>query len=88
MILGSMDKLILEGLEAELDLVESSQFLYSLKLKNESLALIAVDAISELVQMGLVTASGGTKIKITPLGKETLEKEGRLDCKEKSKITQ
>ena len=87
-MLGPMDKLILEGLVGEPDFVDGSQFVYSLKLKNESLAILALDAISELVQMKLIAASGGTKIKITPLGKEILEKEGRLDWEEKSKFTQ
>jgi hypothetical protein len=52
------------------------------------LATLAIDAISELVQMKLIAASGGTQIKITPSGKETLDREGRLSAEEKSKITQ
>jgi repressor of nif and glnA expression len=87
-MLGPMDKLILEGLEGKDDFVEAAQFVYSLKLKNEMLGTIAIDAISELAEMGLIAASGRTKIKITHLGKETLEKEGRLDFAEKSKIIQ
>jgi predicted transcriptional regulator len=66
--------------------VESAQFVHSLKLKNAMLAKLAVDATSELVHMELIVVSGGTNIKITPLGREILEKEGRLDSEEKSTL--
>jgi len=49
---------------------------------------MAIDAISELAAAKLVSVSGGSRIKITPLGKETLASEGRLDVEGKSKITQ
>jgi predicted transcriptional regulator len=88
MTLGQMDKLILEALEGECDVVEASQLIYSLKLKNQMLETLAIDAIADLVKAGLVAASGGTKIKITPLGKKNLEKDGRLGWEERSKITQ
>jgi hypothetical protein len=48
-------------------------------LKNEALETIAVNEIAGLVDAGLITATEGTKIKITPLGKQALQKEGRLD---------
>jgi len=47
-MLGPMDKLILEALEAKPDFVEASGFVYSLRLKNEMLSRLALDAISEL----------------------------------------
>ena len=86
--LTSLDKLILEGLETEPDFVEASQFIYALKLKNQILGTLAIDSLSELAQMGLIAVSGGTRIKITPLGRKTLESEGILDWEEKSKLTQ
>lgn len=88
MMLGQIDKLLLEALDGEQDFVESWQVIKSIKLKNSMSEAIAIDAISELVRAGLIDASGGTQIKITPLGKEILEKEGRLSWEDKSKIIQ
>jgi hypothetical protein len=36
--------------------------------------------------MGLIAANDTTKIKIMPLGEETLRREGRLDQKTKSEF--
>ncbi|MFX0201623.1 MAG: hypothetical protein ACFFCW_36375 [Candidatus Hodarchaeota archaeon] len=85
-VLGSMDKLLLEGLEAQADFVDAARFVHSLKLKNQLLETLAIDAISELVSIGLIEATSGTKIKITPRGKEILNTEGRLDWQSKSKM--
>jgi hypothetical protein len=80
-----MDKFILETLEGERDFVEAAELLVnSLRLKNKALLAIAEMALPNLVEAGLIAASGGTQIKITPLGRENLEKEGRLSAEEKS----
>ena len=50
-MLGPLDKLILEGLEAKPDFVTASEFVSSLGLKNEMLASLAIDAISELANI-------------------------------------
>lgn len=86
-MLGTMDKLILEGLESKPDFVESIELILSLRLKNEPLTSLAIDAISELVEMKLIAVINRTSIKITSLGKEILEKEGRLNPWERSTIT-
>ncbi len=85
-VLGPMDKLVLEGLEGKPDFIGAAEFVFSLGLKNEALATVAVDAIAGLVNMGLIGATDTTKIKITPLGEETLNREGRLDQKTKSEF--
>ena len=85
-VLGPMDKLVLEGLEEKPDFIGAAEFVFCLGLKNEAIATIAVDAIAGLVRMGLIAANDTTKIKITPLGEETLRKEGRLDQKAKSEF--
>ena len=86
-ILGPMDKMLLEALESEHDFVDSVQLVVSLNLKNQFLVAIASGALPELNQLGLITAKEGTKVKITPLGRKTLEKEGRLSLEKKREIT-
>lgn len=78
-VLGPMDKLVLEGLLGKTDFIGAAEFVFCLGLKDEALATAAVDAIAGLVNMGLIAASDTTQIKITPLGEETLNREGRLD---------
>ena len=85
-VLGPMDKLVLEGLEGKTDFIGAAEFVFSLGLKNEALATVAVDAIAGLVNMGLIAANDTTKIKITPLGEETLNREARLDEAAKSEF--
>ena len=85
-LLGPMDKLVLEGLEEKPDFIGAAEFVFSLGLKNEALATVAVDAIAGLVNMGLIGATDTTKIKITALGEEALNREGRLDQKTKSEF--
>ena len=85
-VLGPMDKLVLEGLEGKTDFIGAAEFVFSLGLKNEALATVAVDAIAGLVNMGLIAAADTTKIKITPLGEETLNREARLDEAAKSEF--
>ena len=85
-VLGPMDKLVLEGLEGKPDFIGAAEFVFSLGLKDEALATVAVDAIAGLVNMGLIAASDTTKIKITALGEETLNREGRLDEATKSEF--
>lgn len=85
-LLGPMDKLVLEGLEGKTDFIGAAEFVFSLGLKNEALATAAVDTIAGLVNMGLIAANDTTKIKIMPLGEETLRREGRLDQKTKSEF--
>jgi hypothetical protein len=85
-VLGPMDKLVLEGLEGKTDFIGAAEFVFCLGLKNEAMATVAVDAIAGLVNMGLIAANDTTKIKITPLGEETLNREGRLDEAAKSDL--
>ena len=42
------------------------------------MAQLAIGAIQEMVQVGLVEVSERTKIRITPLGKEAYEREKDL----------
>ncbi len=83
-VLGPMDKLVLEGLEDKTEFIGAAEFVFCLGLKDEALATVAVDSIAGLVNMGLIAASDTTKIKITALGEETLNREGRLDEATKS----
>ena len=76
--LSDMHLLILEGLQAQSGLVNASQFIMSLPLENESQAQVAVTAIQDMVGAGLIEVSGRSKIKITPTGKETYEREKNL----------
>jgi len=76
--LSDMHLLILEGLQSQPGLVNASQFIMSLPLENESQAQVAVTAIQDMVGAGLIEVSGRSKIKITPMGKETYEREKNL----------
>ena len=73
--LSDMHLLILEGLQSQSGLVNASQFIMSLPLENESQAQAAVMAIQDMVGAGLIEVSGRSKIKITPTGRETYERE-------------
>ena len=73
--LSNMHLLILEGLQSQSGLVNASQFIMSLPLENESQAQAAVMAIQDMVGAGLIEVSGRSKIKITPTGRETYERE-------------
>ncbi len=76
--LSDMHLLILEGLQAQTGYVNASQFITSLPLENESEAQSAVMAIQDMVDGGLIEVSGRSKIKITPTGRETYEREKNL----------
>jgi DNA-directed RNA polymerase subunit RPC12/RpoP len=76
--LSDMHLLILEGLQAQSGFVNASQFIMSLPLENESQAQAAVTAIQDMVGAGFIEVSGRSKIKITPMGKETYEREKNL----------
>jgi len=76
--LSDMHLLILEGLQSQSGLVNASQFIMSLPLENESQAQAAVMAIQDMVGAGLIEVSGRSKIKITPTGKETYQREKSL----------
>ena len=76
--LSDMHLLILEGLQSQPGLVNASQFIMSLPLENESQAQVAVTAIQDMVGAGFIEVSGRSKIKITPMGKETYEREKNL----------
>ena len=76
--LSDMHLLVLEGLQAKPGFVNASQFIMSLPLENESQAQVAVMAIQDMVDAGLIEVSGRSKIKITSTGKETYEKEKNL----------
>jgi len=76
--LSDMHLLILERLQAQSGFVNASQFIMALPLKNESQAQVAVEAIQEMVGAGLIEVSGRSKIKITPPGKETFDREKNL----------
>ncbi len=76
--LSDMHLLVLEGLQAQPGFVNASQFIMSLPLENESQAQVAVMAIQDMVDAGLIEVSGRSKIKITSTGRETYEKEKNL----------
>jgi hypothetical protein len=76
--LSDMHLAILEGLLDQPDFVNASQFIQSLPLENQSMAQSAIMAIQEMVQGGLLEVKGRTKIRITPLGKESYEREKDL----------
>ena len=73
--LSDMHLLILEGLQSQPGYVNASQFIMSLPLENEAQAQVAVTAIQDMVGAGFIEVSGRSKIKITPMGKETYERE-------------
>jgi DNA-directed RNA polymerase subunit RPC12/RpoP len=76
--LSDMHLLILEGLQSQPGFVNASQFIMSLPLENESQAQVAVTAIQDMIGAGLIEVSGRSKIKITPMGKETYGREKNL----------
>lgn len=76
--LSDMHLLILERLQAQPGFVNASQFIMSLPHENESQAQVAVEAIQEMVNAGLIEVSGRSKIKITSPGKETFDREKNL----------
>jgi len=75
--LSDIHLLILDSLKDYADFVDTSQFLMSLEPEDESMAQMAVMAIEEMVQGGLIAVKGRSKIKVTALGKERYEKEKR-----------
>jgi DNA-binding transcriptional regulator YiaG len=84
-----IDSIVLEGLETKTDFVDQYDFLASLRLKDETMNSVVWARIGELAGDGLVEVSGDTDrptIKITTRGKETLERKGRLDEKQKSEF--
>ena len=76
--LSDMHLAILESLLDQPDFVNASQFIQSLPLENQSMAQAAIMAIQEMVQAGLLEVSERSKIRITPLGKESYEREKDL----------
>ena len=76
--LSDMHLAILESLLDQPDFVNASQFIHSLQLENQSMAQMAVAAIQEMIQSGLIEVSGRTKIRITPMGKESYQREKDL----------
>jgi predicted transcriptional regulator len=85
-ILDKLEKVLLESLETKADFVDAAQLVYSLNLKNEMLATLAIDDISDLSSKGLIEVADGTNIKITALGRATLAREGCLDQESKIAI--
>jgi DNA-directed RNA polymerase subunit RPC12/RpoP len=73
--LSDMHLLVLERLQSQPGFVNASQFIRSLPLENESQAQVAVMAIQDMVDAGLIEVSGRNKIKITSLGKDTYGRE-------------
>jgi len=76
--LSDMHLLVLEGLQAQSGFVNASQFIMSLPIENESQAQVAVTAIQEMVDAGLIEVSGRSKIKITSTGRESYQREKNL----------
>jgi DNA-directed RNA polymerase subunit RPC12/RpoP len=76
--LSDIHLLLLEGLHARRGFVDASQFIMSLPFEDESQAQLAVAAIQEMVDGGLIEVSGRSKIKITSLGSEMYRKEKDL----------
>ena len=76
--LSDMHLLVLERLQAQPGFVNASQFIMSLPLQDESQAQVAVMAIQDMVDAGLLEVSGRNKIKITSLGRETFDREKNL----------
>jgi hypothetical protein len=89
---GPVDRILLEGLDTKTDFVDLAEFVSSLRLKYEDMLNgFALCRIEDLTKEGLIESqhrpgTDGARIRITPLGRETLDKNGRLDEKQKSEF--
>ncbi len=76
--LSHMHLLVLEGLQSQPGFVSASQFIMALPLENKSQAQMAVMAIQDLIDTGLVEVKGRDQIKMTKQGKEAYDREKDL----------
>ncbi|HSR10506.1 MAG TPA: hypothetical protein VLS90_03610 [Thermodesulfobacteriota bacterium] len=76
--LSDMHLAILEILQEDGGYVSAPQLLRALPLESESQAQLAVMAVQEMVDKGLLEVKGRDKVKITKLGQEAFGREQNL----------